>query len=155
MDSAFIDDDSDSRTAQASRRIAAACRPARTLFTLAGGALAFDALVFVVLALLAGTLLGGANPFGDETLYMLFGLVGFAVFWGSISGPDVARYAKLQRRWMRHVRRTPLPSGPQLVLRSPARAPVQRPMQPVAAQSAYRPMRHAVNSVSLWRRSSR
>lgn len=158
MDSAFpIDDDhSDTRLACAMRRLATGFRPARTLFTRAGGALAFDALVFVLLALLAAALLAGsADPLGDEALYMLFGLVGFAVFWGSISGPDVPRYAKLQRRWMRHLRSAPPPSAPVLMLRSPVRPALQEPLRPLAAQSAYRPMRHAVSSVSLWRRSSR
>lgn len=133
-------------------RLVAALRPLRTLLTRSGVALAFDALVFVVLALLAASLLAG-GALADEALYMLCGLVGFAVFWGSISGGDVARFAKLQRRWLRHVRTLPQqPVAPALVLRAPERKPAP-PLRPLVAQSAVRPASRAgsVHSLSLWR----
>ena len=152
MDSQFDFDDTPDPVQIARQRLAVALRPARAVLTAAGGALAFDALVFVVIAMLVSSLLGG--PLADESLYMLCGLVGFAIFWGSISGPDVKRFLRLQRRWLRHVRSAPPPAAPALVLHAPQR-PAARPLVPVAAQSAYRPMRHAVNSVSLWRRPSR
>ena len=153
MDSQFDFDDTPDPVQIARQRLALALRPLRPVVTAAGGALAFDALVFVVIAMLVNSLLGGS--LADEALYMLCGLVGFAIFWGSISGPDLKRFVRLQRRWMRHVRSAPPPpAAPALVLRSPQRPPA-RPLEPVAAQSAYRPMRHAVNSVSLWRRPSR
>lgn len=153
MDSQFDFDDTPDVLQVAWQRLTLALRPLRPVLTGAGGALAFDALVFVVIAMLVGSLLGGA--LGDEALYMLCGLVGFAIFWGSISGPDLQRFLRLQRRWMRRLRSAPPPAAPARVLRAPQRPPA-RALGPVAAQSAYRPMRNAaVNSLSLWRRPTR
>ncbi|HSV72050.1 MAG TPA: hypothetical protein VLI72_18245 [Methylibium sp.] len=119
-------------------------REARLLLTAAGAALAFDAGVFLLLALLAASVpLYWRWPLPGEAWLALAAAVSFALFWAGLSQPDWRRYRKLHRRW---IDQPDLPPVPWRVSTLTQRTP----LPPPPVRSAYRPARGAASTHSRW-----
>ena len=125
----------------------------KPFLTRAGGALLFDAAVFLALGVMAASLLGpDYRPSNDGGTYMALGLIAFALFWCSICDADLSRFRKLHRRWMvaarnmppRQAAPTPAPVDSRVMLWKPSVAPFEP-----ATLSCYRPARPARRQPSL------
>ena len=130
----------------------------RPLLTRTGAALLLDAAVFIVIAVLGISLRTPQGQLMDDGAMTMAGLlIGFALFWYSISVADLARFRRLQRRWIaaRRVMRPPQAAEPvdsRVTLWKPSAEP-----RTLATMSSCRPTRRGEPrpSLLLWRAGAR
>lgn len=119
--------------AVAARTLRRCRRELRLWFTPAGASMAFDAFVFLLLALLAAAVpLVWGWPLPFEAWLVLGAAGSFGLFWAGLSAVDWRRYRKLRRRW---IDQPDLPPSPWRVSTLTPR----RPIPPPLVRSAYRP----------------